>query len=477
MSPLLLTTDNALLKSSAAVILSASHHNSPERVLAKDPSHSSTLRLNKRLRLYLMQTPTILTPSLSPQSLPGSRIRVVYHAGALDHLGPIAQAEGASRVLLVSDPGIVAAGHVERAMRSLYQAGILARLYDGVGENPTTDHVNRGLAIAKKFEINFIIGLGGGSSMDCAKAVNFLLTSGGKIEDYWGVNKATNPMLPLIAIPTTAGTGSEAQSAALITDPATHKKMACWDEKAAAKIAMLDPDLTLTQPKAVAAATGIDAISHAVETAGSTKRNETSLRFSKAAWDLLSGAFEAATEGSGLRVQGGEGSGLRVQGSGNAEMETHQSAIRHPQSATPPSSLNPLLPLPAMLLGAHLAGCAIENSMLGAAHACANPLTAHFGVVHGHAVGLMLPHVIRFNSANDHHPYAALGLDPEALAQKIDSLLKAAHLPRTFADAGADPAAIPEMAQAAAKQWTATFNPRKVGPEELAEIYAKAARS
>jgi len=127
-----------------------------------------------------------------------------------------------------------------------------------------------------------------------------------------------------------------------------------------------------------------------------------------------------------------------------------------------------------MLLGAHLAGCAIENSMLGAAHACANPLTARFGVVHGHAVGLMLPHVVRYNSANGEYPYAALGLDSEALARRIDSLLKAAGLPRRFADCNADPAAIPELAESAAKQWTATFNPRKVGAGELARIYEMA---
>jgi alcohol dehydrogenase len=384
-----------------------------------------------------MPTPLTLHPSLSPQTLEGSRIRVVFHAGALDHLGEIAKAGGAGRVLLVSDPGIVEAGHVERAMRSLYQAGILTRLYDGVGENPTTEHVARGLVIAQKFNIDFIIGLGGGSSMDCAKAVNFLLTNGGKIEDYWGVNKAAKPMLPLIAIPTTAGTGSEAQSAALITDPATHSKMACWDEKAAAKIAILDPDLTLTQPRAVAAATGIDAISHAVETAGSTKRNETSLRFSKAAWDLLSNALIDS---------------LSSEPAGSSEQVRSN-----------------------MLLGAHLAGCAIENSMLGAAHACANPLTARFSVVHGHAVGLMLPHVVRFNSAGGEKPYAALGLHADALAARIDSLLRAAGLPRRFADCGADRAAIPQLAEAAASQWTAAFNPRKVGAKELAEIYEMAA--
>src|SRR3954463_10986463 len=175
-----------------------------------------------------MPTPTdppIIRPSPSLQHLPGSRIAVLYQPGGLAQLGDIAKTQGAPRPLLVSAPGIVEAGHVERAMRALYHAGIVTRLYDGVAENPTTDHVLRGLAIARKFDVDFIIGLGGGSSMDCAKGINFLLTNGGDIKDYWGVNKATRAMLPLIAVPTTAGTGSEAQSAALITDPETHAKM------------------------------------------------------------------------------------------------------------------------------------------------------------------------------------------------------------------------------------------------------------
>src|SRR3954469_15951361 len=246
----------------------------------------------------------MIRPAPAPQTIFGSRIRVIFHPGAVADLGAIAKAEGARRALLVSDPGIVEAGHVERAMRSLYHAGIVTRLYHGVVEHPTTAHVARRLAVEQKFAVDFIIGLGGGSSMDCAKGVNFLLTNGGQVKDYWGVNKATKPLLPLIAIPTTAGTGSEAQSAALITDPATHAKMACWDEKAAARIAILDPDLTATQPRSVAAATGIDAISHAVETAGSTKRNDVSRAFSKAAWDLLSNAFpKAMAQDSALSTQ------------------------------------------------------------------------------------------------------------------------------------------------------------------------------
>ncbi|MDB5321873.1 MAG: iron-containing alcohol dehydrogenase [Phycisphaerales bacterium] len=375
----------------------------------------------------------MIHPSPEPQSLPGSRIRVIFHPGALDDLGPTAKRESATRALLVSDPGIVEAGHVERAMRSLYKAGILTRLYDGVGENPTTEHVARGLAIAKKFEVNFIIGLGGGSSMDCAKGINFLLTNGGKIEDYWGVNKAALPMLPLIAIPTTAGTGSEAQSAALITDPETHNKMACWDEKAAARIAILDPDLTATVPHAVAAATGIDAISHAVETAGCVKRNDVSRAFSREAWALLSSAFVRALE------------------------DPADAAARE-----------------KMLLGAHLAGCAIENSMLGAAHACANPLTARYNIVHGHAVGVMLPHVVRFNSQNGHHPYADLVEDPHALAAQLTHFLAAADIPATLGAHGVKESSLDDMADMAAKQWTATFNPRKVGVEELRSLYQSA---
>src|SRR5204863_6489877 len=118
-----------------------------------------------------------------------------------------------------------------------------------------------------------LIGLGGGSSMDTAKGSNFILSNGGAMRDYWGVGKATKPMLPLIAVPTTAGTGSECQCAALIADEVTHQKMACLDPKALPRIAILDPALTISQPPRVTACTGIDAIAHAVETAVTKKRN------------------------------------------------------------------------------------------------------------------------------------------------------------------------------------------------------------
>jgi alcohol dehydrogenase len=127
-----------------------------------------------------------------------------------------------------------------------------------------------------------------------------------------------------------------------------------------------------------------------------------------------------------------------------------------------------------MLLGAHLAGAAIENSMLGAAHALANPLTGLCEVVHGSAVGMMLPHVIRFNSANGGRPYADLAGDPEALAERVEAMLQTAALPRKLGDVGVPESKLPELAGMAATQWTATFNPRAVGEDDLLAIYRMA---
>src|SRR4029077_19962198 len=247
--------------------------------------------------------------------------------------------------------------HPARAIGVLESAGLHVTTYDSVRAHTTALGVERRVAVGREAKIDLIVGLGGGSSMDTAKGCNFLLTNGGRMEDYWGVGKATQPMMPLIAIPTTAGTGSECQSAALIADEHTHQKMACLDPKAAARVAILDPNLTLSQPPRVTACAGMDAIAHALETAVSTKRNPLSMMYSREAFQLCIKAFaEVITHPKDLEARG------------------------------------------QMLLGAAVAGLAIENSMLGAAHAAANPLTAHFGIVHGQAVGLMLPHVIRFNA-------------------------------------------------------------------------------
>src|SRR5436190_3792541 len=298
------------------------------------------------------------------------RTRVVFGPGKISELGTLAAELHAHRVLLVTDQGLETAGHPQKGIAALESAGLAVALFDDVHPNPTTLDVDRGLAIAQAAGIDLIVGLGGGSSMDCAKGINFLLTNGGRIEDYWGANKAQRPMLPMIAVPTTSGTGSEAQSYALIAHPKSHMKMACGDPKAACRIALLDPGLTISMPASVTAATGIDALSHAVESYVSTRRNPVSQLFSRQAWQLLTRGFPRV-------VAKADDLDARAQ----------------------------------MLLGAHLAGAAIENSMLGAAHALANPLSAHFDVIHGVAIAVMLPHVIRFNAESAAKLYADLAVD------------------------------------------------------------------
>jgi alcohol dehydrogenase len=372
------------------------------------------------------------------------RTRMVFGPGRIRELGSLACELGGSRALLVTDRGLEAAGHPQKGMDSLSSAGLAVTLFDDVHENPTTDDVERGLAVARRADINLIVGLGGGSSMDCAKGINFLLTNGGRMENYWGTGKAAKPMLPMIAVPTTAGTGSEAQSYALIANAQTHMKMACGDPKAACRIALLDPELTVSMPESVTAATGIDAVSHAVESYVSTRRNPVSQLFSRQSWQLLAGGFPAV--------------------------------LRDPADLEARSK---------MLLGAHLAGAAIENSMLGATHALANPLSANFNVTHGIAIGVMLPHVVRFNAAAVGRSYGELAADvhlcrrgnPRAadlLADHLVELARSAGLPTTLEECRVESSAIPVMAAEAAQQWTGKFNPRPAGEPEYRELYERA---
>ena len=357
------------------------------------------------------------------------RTRLVFGANCVERAGELARELGGKKVLLVTDPGIVAAGHAERVRESLAAEGFAVTVYGSCRENPTTRDVDACQAVARAEQADLIVAVGGGSSIDTARGANFLLTNGGRMQDYMGVGKAAKPMLPFIAIPTTAGTGSECQSFALIADEQTHQKMACGDPKAAARIAILDPVLTLTQPRCVAACAGIDAVGHAVETAVTKKRTALSWLYSREAFRLTS--------------------------------ENLPLVLESPQNIEARA---------AMQLGAAFAGTAIESSMLGAAHSAANPLTAHFGIVHGHAVGLMLPAVVRFNAADA--PTRALyeQLSPR-LPDLLDDLLARTEFPTRLSGCGVPAAAIPKLAEEAARQWTAQFNPRPVTVADFITLY------
>ncbi|MFO0808863.1 MAG: iron-containing alcohol dehydrogenase [Gemmataceae bacterium] len=366
--------------------------------------------------------------------------RVVFEAGGLARLGELARELGGTRALLVTDPGLEEAGHPQRAADSLRGAGLAVAVFDGVEENPTERHVQAGAAAARRHQADILVAVGGGSAMDVCKGTNFIATNGGRMPDYRGFGRATKPMLPSIGVPTTAGTGSEAQSYALIADEVTHLKMACGDRKVAFRVALLDPEVTLTQPTMVTAVTGLDSVTHALESFVTAKRSAMSMMFARQAWRMLSANFEQVLEA--------------------------------------PSDL---MSRSAMQLGAHLAGAAIETSMLGCAHSCANPLTAHYGIVHGIAVGVMLPHVIRFNAAYVGPLYADLareaalpGGDADALARRVTSFLSAAGLPTTLADLGVSRSILPLLAEEASQQWTARFNPRPVTEADLLRLYEAA---
>ena len=216
----------------------------------------------------------------------------MFGSGTIDRLGPLARELGFSRPLLVTDRGLRDAGHVDSALGRLRDAGVEAAVFDACEVNPDAAMVDRGVEFAAACRPDGVIGLGGGSPLDCAKGVNLILTNGGTIADYKGYGLARKPLLPMIAVPTTAGTGSEAQSYAVIADTATHMKMACGDPKLAFAVAILDPDLTVSQPRAVTAAAGFDALAHAVETAVTTRRTPVSTLFSHAAFRLLNPHYE-----------------------------------------------------------------------------------------------------------------------------------------------------------------------------------------
>ncbi len=374
--------------------------------------------------------------------------RVVFGPGTLNRLGEVARELGDTRVLLVTDPGLEEAGHPQRAMQSLRDASLEVFLFDGVEANPTSAHVEAGVEFARPLGIDLIVSVGGGSSMDCAKGINFILTNGGIMADYRGFGKAAKPMLPSIGVPTTAGTGSEAQSYALIADDKTHMKMACGDRKAAFQVTILDPEVTVSQPPRLAAITGIDALSHALESFVTSKRNQLAQMFAREAWKLLEVNLELV--------------------------------FKEPNNLEARS---------AMQIGAFLAGTAIENSMLGACHACANPLTAHYGLTHGLAIGILLPHVIRFNASAVSELYRELAEESgfvgaerngdelqaaERLAERIIDLMRFAGLPTTLSECGINAGILPVLAEEASHQWTARFNPRPVTEVELRTLYEAA---
>jgi alcohol dehydrogenase len=357
-----------------------------------------------------------------------SRTRILFGAGEFARLGEVAREQNATRCLFLAGPSPLEAAHAQEAVRSLKARRIEVFAFQDFTPRPTVAMVEAARQYAAPLDINLVVGLGDGDVLDFAKAVNVVVSNGGSIRDYRGYGNVPKPLLPMIAVPTASGAGSEAQGNTVITDPEARSRVICGDPKIFFRTAILDPKLTLLQPAAATAANGFEAVSHAIETLFSTRRTPISECFSREAWRLLDASFERV-----LRVP--------------EDLEARS----------------------AMLLGAHFAGIAVEYAALGPAHACAQPLADNYNMPPGMAVALVLAPALE---------WLALDLESTAenadLAPRLRQLVAAAELPRSLGDASVPEQVLPRLADEAAAQWTGRFSSRTFDAEGALEIYRAA---
>lgn len=350
------------------------------------------------------------------------RTRIVFGPGEFARLGELARELNAARCLVVADPGIVQAGYSQDAIRTLKARRMEVSSFNDFRSDPTPDMLENAKRSAKGANPDLIVAVGGGTTLDFAKALNVVLSCGGSIQDYSGYGNITQPLLPMIAVPTTAGTGSEAQTSAYIYDPdASSHKTTCGDPKLAYRVAVLDPKLTLTQPRALTASAGYHAIANAIESMFSTRGTPISDCYSREAWRLLDANFE------------------RV--------------LAYPDDLEARS---------AVLLAAHFAGVAVESSSLGPARACAQSLMSAYRLSHGAALALTLSGTLEWKGGH------------ADLAQRVRYLASAAELPTSLRDIEIPEEALPRLADGASIQWTGRFGGRHFDAIAAMEIYQAA---
>ena len=344
--------------------------------------------------------------------------RIVCEAGALARVGGMMQELGAKRVTVICDPGIVSLGFADTAQKALEAAGVAVQLFSDVMADPPEAVVRQAIDAAADWKADGVIGLGGGSSLDTAKLVALLANSSQSIGDIYGVDKATGRRLPLIQIPTTAGTGSEVTWVSVITDPDNVKQVVV-SPQLLPDVALLDPELTYGLPRKVTAATGLDAMVHAIEAYTSrTMKNPIADGMATTALSLL---------GRNL---------MKV--------------IEEPSAKEARA---------AMLQGSLIAGMAFANASVAAIHGLAYPLGARFHIPHGHANALVMAPVLRFNLSAAEKAYAELapcllgdvpfGSDREAaecFVRRIEEMVSASGLETRLRDLGVGEDAIPGMA-------------------------------
>lgn len=373
---------------------------------------------------------------------------IVFGEGAVSRIGELAAGHGWSRVLLVTDPGLVRLGLIEPSIQALEATGVAVKVFSDVQADPPESVVLDAARTAAEFGADSVIGLGGGSSLDVAKLAALLGKGRERLPEIYGVGNAKGPRLSLMLVPTTAGTGSEVTPISIVTTGAS-EKMGVVSPVLLPDVALLDPDLTLGLPPAVTAATGIDAMVHAIEAhaSASTNNNPVSRALAKEALRLMGGALERA-------VHDGSDRAARAD----------------------------------MLLGSMLAGQAFANSPVAAVHALAYPVGGHFHIPHGLSNALVLPHVLRFNAETAGHLYAEIApiVFPEitslpakergaAFAGNLAGLSVRCGLQPRLRDVGIPEDAIELLATDAMKQTRLLVNnPRPLALEDARAIYRAA---
>lgn len=371
--------------------------------------------------------------------------RVEFGEGVIHNVGEEAKAFGAKKVMLVADKGVISAGLTQAVEDSLRASKIEYCVFSEIVPNPRDVHCHAGYELAKAEHVDVLVAVGGGSSMDTAKAIGTLLTHGGKIQDWCGFQLLERPITPLIAIPTTAGTGSEVTPFAVITDTELHVKLNVFDPKAAARVALIDPTVLLKLPSKIMASTGIDAMTHAVEAYTCTVSNPHTDAYALYAIEII--------------------------------QKNLRDAVKSPDLAS----------CTGMMLGSTIAGIAFGYADVAAVHCMAEALGGRYDLPHGVANAILLPTVTEYNLDSDYEKHANIaramgvnvnGLSQEEAAKEAVSALQAlcddVGIPKMKDIPEINPDDFDALAIASEKNVSTPSNPKPITAKEYKLLFQKA---
>ena len=370
---------------------------------------------------------------------------IEFGLGSLNKLPEILKDNNSDHVFLISDRGLESIGVVKKVQDIIEASGITCTPYLDVVPNPTIEVVNAATTLYTECGATSIVALGGGSPLDVAKTVGVLATYGGEITDYEGLNKVPGPIVPMIAIPTTAGTGSEATASSVITDEARNYKFSVISYETLPKYAILDPELIMTAPAFIAASVGIDAFIHALEAYLSRQASPFTDAMAEKAMSLI-------------------GPNLRRFVANRQDVDAAC----------------------AMMAGSNFAGMAFAWARLGNVHAMSHPVSAYFHVAHGVANAVLLPTVMEYNALADNGRYEVIynyiregkgevkNFKPEMLVEELRKLNVDLNIPASLSEVGVTADKIEEMAADAMKSANVLANPRQTNLKDMIELYKKA---